>query len=443
MAAPALHSSDARPQASADHVTPYDRLVWSDEEAEQLLASGEQRQELEAFFGAAEYRELVTLARAATRAKLRADAHRAIIVPGIMGSLLAVPRREPLPRDVLWIDPVDIGYGRLTELVLPGSTRFEPCGIVLYSYLRLRLHLRAAGHVAVFHPFDWRRGVDDLGHDLAQRLVAEPPGRIALVGHSLGGLVCRAALALTGGKRVSRVILLGAPNGGSFAAVQALRGTYAVVRKIARLDSRHSCAALAAHIFNTFPSLYHMLPRRGSARVPDLLDPQAWPRSGPRPMPELLESARRVTERLAPADERFAVILGVGRETVTAVARRRDEFVYTVTRLGDGTVPAACARLEGARHYHARVSHSELTRDPVIARAVSDLLSGGGTRRLPPVWRTASRAEARIGDHELSRLPAPKVDWARLTPEERHAFLQELNEPPKLSLRVPAHARRG
>jgi hypothetical protein len=31
---------------------------------------------------------------------------------------------------------------------------------------------------------------------------------------------------------------------------------------------------------------------------------------------------------------------------------------------------------------------------------------------------------------------ACKVDWARLQPEERRAFLENLNEPPKLRLRV-------
>jgi len=147
---------------------------------------------------------------------------------------------------------------------------------------------------------------------------------------------------------------------------------------------------------------------------------------------------------LAPADERFAVIVGVGLETVTAASRRQDEFVYTLMRRGDGTVAADRARLEGARHYfRAGIAHSELTRDPLVARALVDLLSRGETHRLPSRWRSASRAEARIGDRALTRLPAAKVDWARLTPEDRRAFLQHLNEPPRLELRVPARARRS
>ncbi|HEY2590653.1 MAG TPA: hypothetical protein VGI35_03595, partial [Steroidobacteraceae bacterium] len=439
-----LTFGEGRARPSPDHVTPYDRCAWSDEEAERLLVSGGERQELEAFFGPDEYRELVRLARAAQRAKPRRKACRVIIVPGIMGTLLALPRRAPLPRDVLWLDPIDICTGRLRELAFPGPARLEPGGIVLYSYLRLRLYLRAAGHDPVFHPYDWRCGVDELGRELAGRLAADRSERIALIGHSLGGLVCRAALPLAGAERVERVILLGTPNAGSFAPVQALRGTYAVVRKIARLDAHHSAEALAAHVFMTFPSLYHMLPRPAGPRVPDFTDPRSWPQSGPRPVPELLESARRVDRMLAPADGRFVVIVGVGLETVIAASRRQDEFVYTLMRRGDGTVPAERARLEGARHYfRAGVAHSELARDPLVARAVIDLLSRGETRQLPSKWRSASRAEARIGDRALTRLPAAKVDWARLAPEERRAFLQHLNEPPRLELRVPARARRS
>lgn len=445
MSAPPLPAAgDGRSRFSSDHVTPYDRCAWSDDEAERLLASGAAREELEAFFGPAEYRELARLARIARRTPLRRKTYRTIIVPGIMGSLLALPRRAPLPHDVLWLDPLDIAIGRLSELALPGEARFEPSGIVLYSYLGLKLRLRVAGHDATLHAYDWRRGIDELGRELAERLESEPAERIALIGHSLGGLVCRAALGLAAHRRIERMILIGTPNAGSFAAVQALRGTYAVVRKIARLDEHHSAQALAADIFNTFPSLYHMLPAPTAPRALDLTDPSAWPRSGPQPAPQLLQSARKVRGILAPPDERVAVIVGAGLETVTAAARREDGFVYTVMRRGDGTVAADSARLEGARNYFcAGVAHSELTRDPLVAQTVVDLLSRGDTHRLPSSWRSASRAHARISDRELNGLSAGKVDWARLTPEERRDFLQHLNEPPRLVLRVPRRARRS
>ncbi len=233
---------------------------------------------------------------------------------------------------------------------------------------------------------------------------------------------------------------MGTPNFGSYAPVQALRGTYAVVRKIARLVKNHSAESMAAEIFNTFPSLYHMLPVASRHGGPDLFDPAEWPTAGPRPRPQMLASAQSVAELLARPDPRFAVIVGVDQETVTAITRRSNDFIYTVTRHGDGTVPAVSAELPGATNYYAAAAHSDLTRDPEVAAAVVDLLRTGTTARLSRSWKGKSRAEARISDRQLRRTHAQKVDWASLEPEERRLFLQNLNEPPQLRLRVPAPA---
>jgi len=426
--------------ARLDHVTPYDRFASRDVDIEQLLLSGERSRELIAYLGADEYRDLVKLARAA-RAPLAAEAPRAIIVPGIMGSQLGLIRQPPLPNDVLWVDPIDIQVGRLARLRLPGAAHIVPLGVVPYSYLRLKLQLRAAGFAAAFHAYDWRLGVDELGRAFAQWLRAQAAHPVAIVAHSMGGLVSRAALALPGTDQVRRLVLLGCPNCGSFAPVQALRGTYAVVRKIARLVLNGSAEALAGEIFNTFPSLYHMLPTSSCSGGTDLFDAAVWPRTGPQPQPQLLERARTFHGALAGPDERTAVIVGVGEATVTSVTRRNDDFVYTITRRGDGTVPAVSAALPGALTFYAPVAHSELTRDATVAAAVVDLLRQGSTRRLAAKWSSSSTAQARISDSQLRRTHAQKVDWARLAPEERRIFLQSLNEPPKLQLRVPAGLR--
>jgi predicted Fe-S protein YdhL (DUF1289 family) len=70
-----------------------------------------------------------------------------------------------------------------------------------------------------------------------------------------------------------------------------------------------------------------------------------------------------------------------------------------------------------------------------------ELLRKGVTSRLPTKWRSNSRAEARVSDRELRRTHADKVDWSALTPVQRREFLQNLNEPLKLRLRVPAAKR--
>jgi hypothetical protein len=213
---------------------------------------------------------------------------------------------------------------------------------------------------------------------------------------------------------------------------------YAVVRKIARLASDgQSAESLAADVFSTFPSLYHLLPAPDFDAGFELFDVEAWPNSGPRPVVPLLYNARTLGDRLARGDERFAHIIGAGQETVTRATRQRDQFIYTITRQGDGTVPLACAELPGARTYYTTVAHSELARDATVAHAIADVLGSGQTRRLQSKWSNRSRAEARISDRDLRNTHTQKVDWVHMEPDARQDFLRNLNEPPQLTLRVP------
>ena len=105
-------------------------------------------------------------------------------------------------------------------------------------------------------------------------------------------------------------------------------------------------------------------------------------------------------------------------------------------------MPTASATLPGARAAYARVAHSDLTRDPLVAAAVVDLLR----RVAPSDWRRACAAPAApacaSATAQLQRTHVEKVDWAALAPEQRRLFLQNLNEPPHLKLRVPRARRR-
>jgi pimeloyl-ACP methyl ester carboxylesterase len=426
----------SRQGSVTQHITPYDRFAWSDVAVEHMLVSGEQRQELAAYFGQREYVELVRLARKAQRVSVSEASPHVVVVPGILGSQLGIARQQPLPNDVLWLDPIDIQVGRLRLLGLDAGAPIIPLGVVLYSHLKLRLQLRTAGFAVTFHDYDWRLGIEESGASFAAWLREQGSRRLAIVAHSMGGLLSRTALALPGTQHVERVVLLGTPNEGSFAPVQVLRGTYAVVRKIARLDAATTAERLTEEVFNGFPSLYQMIPAAGRTGLPDLLDPRAWPESGPRLRLPLLERARRFREGLPAADRRFVAIAGVGQETVTSVSKGRDGFAYTVTRFGDGTVPANSAALDGANTYFTRTAHSDLTRDAHVASAIVDILRKGSTRRLPTRWTSRSRAQARVSDRQLAREHAGKIDWASLTPVERRDFLQSLNEPLKLKLRV-------
>lgn len=411
------------------HVTPYDRLAVDAEEMERLLASGEQARELINYFGPAEYEELADLARAA-RHRRGARAEQVYVVPGIMGSQLGLRREAPSPVDVIWLDPIDIAFGRLFALRHVPESRIVPLGVLPFGYLRLKLELERAGYDVTLYDYDWRRGVDELGATFAARLHARTQETVHLVAHSLGGLVARAALRALRTDKVARLVMLGTPHFGSFAPVQALRGVYPLVRRIAALDLRHSAEELATQLFAGFESIYHLLPAGVHAGAQDFFDPASWPGRGPQPVPAQLATARGLDARLAPADERVCNVVGVGQDTVTGAVRRGEEFEYIVTRNGDGTVPAALATLPGARNYYFAAAHSELPRNRQVLPAIVDLLAGGATDRLAAHWSTSRAPLVQVSEARLRRTHLRKIDWAKLSPRERREYLEQLNDPP-------------
>jgi pimeloyl-ACP methyl ester carboxylesterase len=353
---------------------------------ERALLSGEHGTLLERYFGETEYQELRQLALQAQRRAVRGGP-RVYILPGIMGSKLG--KGGLLFDDVLWFDPLEIAAGRLLDLSLEqDGGAIEPLGVVQLAYLRLKLILRIGGYDADYFPYDWRLDLMQLGRKLADRLAADAATEISLVAHSMGGLVSRAALA-QGAQKVKRLIMLGTPNNGSFVPVQAFRGVYSVVRKVAALDLAHTAEELAEKVFSTFPGLCQMLPFAGTWNEMDLYDPHSWPEQGPRPRQQVLQQAPSSQSRLAPADERFLLIAGVNQETTTGLASSGAEFVYRQSLAGDGTVPLEFARLRGMQTWYVEEAHGSLPNNGSVADAVKDLLAQGTTDLLPDVWSPA------------------------------------------------------
>jgi pimeloyl-ACP methyl ester carboxylesterase len=424
--------------APADHVTPYDRFALDEASLVALLAAPTRHEGLVEYFGPELHADLVKLARA-THGK-RPRGRRVYVLPGIMGSQLGFMRGGHKPNDILWLDPIDIQLGRLVEMKLGEGSRVLPLGAMNYTYLKITLSLRKAGFDAVLLDYDWRRDVATLGKLLAQRIAADGHTEVAVVAHSMGGLVARAALTHAAGKQVSRLVLLGTPNSGSLGAIQALRGTYSVVRKVAMMDLRHDAEFLAREVFATFPGLHELLP--SGARAPlDCFDPAAWPTQGPGPDIAMLKRTAGLGQRLAPADRRFHAIVGCNRITATGVALRDGDFEYEYTLRGDGTVPVALAELEGARHRYVDCGHSDLPLSDRVIAGTLDLLKTGGTRRFAAKPRIRSQSRVRVRDAELRQEYQGKVDWPHMSPEERREFLDTLNEPPRRLRPAPAPAR--
>jgi pimeloyl-ACP methyl ester carboxylesterase len=369
---------------------------------------------LREYFGPAAYSELKELAAAAKGVRTRA-APRVLILPGMMGSRLGG-----------WIDPARIGAGDLTDLKLDEGTALTVNGVLLFAYAKLMLRLKVDGWDAAFFPYDWRLGLDKLGGALAAHIAAQAKPAI-LIAHSMGGLVARMALPKLPKRAVRKLILLGTPNRGTFAPLQALRGTYPFVRWLARLDGRHSPRYLAEKVFGTFPGLYQLLPmQRRFSRI-DLSNPHCWPKDAPRPNPTLLTEASAVLRGLARPDSRVIQIIGVNQETIVGVRRTAGGFEYAMSLNGDGTVPVASALLPGCTAYFVDELHGNLANNPAVIQAVIDLVRRGHTRELSRHWIGRRARPSRIDDAQLRMGRLRKIDWGRLDPQQREAVLKELD----------------
>ncbi len=401
-------------------------MVWPEAQVSEWLATGQRRRALRAYLGDREYEHLQPLAAAAHRA--RRDPDRCVFVlPGIMGSQLSLARESP-PDNLLWLDPAGFQRGDLMQLAW-SPLPVRSCGPMLYTFLPLKFALEAAGYTVRCFDHDWRRDIGELGLEFSRRIAIEPARHVSVIGHSMGGLVARAALRTEAGSRIERLVTLGTPHGGSYAPVQALRGVYPLIRRLAQLDPAHSAEALARDVFATFHSLYQMLPRAEGARADalNLLDPRNWPRLGPQPNATLLDRAAML--ELGGADPRIGSIAGYGYDTPVNVARVHDDFYYRYGAAGDGTVPTARATLAGAEAWYCRVAHNELPRSPEVHAAVLALLEDSRPQLhgAPPPLADTPRS---VSDEELRRLFTPKIDWSALDIPARRRFLDSLNESP-------------
>jgi CHAT domain/Cytosol aminopeptidase family, N-terminal domain/PGAP1-like protein len=362
------------------------------------------------------------LSRLARRAAGMRGGPRLLILPGVMGSSIGRLRKGG-GADVTWFDPVEIAQGQLVKLALPGGNRYWAIGVLKFAYERLRLVLRIAGFDAVFHPYDWRRDMLWNGRELADRLLREKRQEVIVVGHSMGGLVARAALAHKGGERIARVIQLGAPNKGTFVSVQALRGTYPLIRRVAMLDLKHSADELAREMLTTFPGLCDLLPAASLCKDFDPFDPAQWP-DGPKPEANLLVAAREAIKRLPPPDNRFRLVAGFGQDTVLGLRRSGRKLEFGRGPAGDGTVPLALAQWPGLQTWYAEESHGSLPGNADVGRAVADLARNGSTNALPRVL-PQRRGVPTLWQEEVRAASEPKVAWGDLSEREQREFLHE------------------
>jgi len=259
--------------------------------------------------------------------------------------------------------------------------------------------------------------VAQLGSALASAC-ARGRTRVAIVAHSMGdGRPRGAALAGTG--NVERLVLLGTPSLRLVRRVQAVRGHLrGWCGKVARLAGEaHSAESLAARSSALSEPAMTCCPSLPAAAVPIC--------SRCARMACLRSAAARGTDAAAlAARQRLAPPMsGLPASSGWSGDRHRGSRGATTTSStrSRATATAPCRRRaprsRALRSVYARVAHSNLTRDPVVAAAVVDMLRRGSTTRLPAAWLSSSRACTRVSDRQLRRSHAPESRLGRAHPE--------------------------
>ncbi|MBA3589360.1 MAG: CHAT domain-containing protein [Methylibium sp.] len=367
------------------------------------------------------------------------NAHKPVLVvlPGIMGSELALPKADG-SGELIWLSLGAMLDGSLEHLALDAADPLRASGLLAASYERLLDRAQSRFRVVAV-PFDWRRPIADSGMQLRDRLLeidaalADATQPIHLLVHSMGGLVARQALYVDAAGRAlwarlkprgSRLVMLGTPNKGSYAPAMLLLRQYPLASMLSMMARKVSDKDMA-RFGAGFPGLLQMLPQEPDANFGDLFGAQAWQRiadadsSVQRPDAAVLAEARAFVggafggsfEALR-SDAAAFYVAGSGPTAVqmrtpqnpwedalgeaSSTPARAIEFM--ATHEGDGTVPWN-STLAAERTWYAPCEHGSLPDHTASFEAYFELLTAGHTQRLPqqpPRARSASGAPTEL-----------------------------------------------
>jgi hypothetical protein len=339
------------------------------------------------------------------------------LLPGIMGSHLKVGDNR------IWLDPLDLARGKLKKLAIDAH-RVSADAPLARTYGDLIAFLRQSHEVVPFH-YDWRLSLRDEAERLARHLSEALDGTekpIRLIAHSMGGLVAR---AMIGGepdvwnrmcqRPGCRLVMLGTPNGGSYAIPRVLLGHDRMVRLLAMVDVKQSLKEILA-IVSRYPGLLEMLPADNDG---ELFDHGWWRNLARRasngwlvPDGDDLESAR-VTRRVlddSPIDrQRMVYVAGWHRRTPFKHRIQGDEIRFIATSMGDGRVPWKTGVLPAVPTYYMQAEHGELPSRKRAFPALLDLLQRGSTDQLstepPAVSQRAAAEPVEMARDEVTVFP--------------------------------------
>lgn len=360
-------------------------------------------------------------ARRSAQASPAPDRPALILLPGILGSHLAVDGKR------IWLSLRILGG--LDKIAWnETATNVQPDGAMGRSYDDLSDFL-AQTHQVIEFAFDWRRPLEQEAQRLAgvmeQALAArQASGQpVRLLAHSMGGLLARTVqlerpdvwqrwLERPG----SRLLMLGTPNGGSWAPMQVLSGDDRFGNALAAFGlpfqdhkARQLMAAMPGFIQLQADLLDDTLGLARSERWQALAEQDAkllqeashWHNDGPQraiyrwgvpPQPVLDQAValrrrldRQRDEALPGFRDRLLLVVGHARFTPAGFELSSDEglFYLDAPDDGDGRVTLDSARLPGVKTWTVDCEHGDLADAEQAFEAYLELLTQGDTQRLP------------------------------------------------------------
>jgi len=215
-------------------------------------------------------------------------------------------------------------------------------------------------------PFDWRLGIPSNGRALAARLseaLAAPDARVALVAHSMGGLVASDAVARLPPEQQARIagmVALGTPWLGSYQAVRGL---------ILDAFAEDGFGRFARTVLQSLHALIHLVPPDN----PLLLDPALYA-PGPLAGDARLQAAlAQVTSLVRRPPPRTFALVSDGYPTLAGLHRDSAGLGWAY-RPGDGVVALASATAFGVAFDRVTAFHPVMPLHPsVIAKTIAAL----------------------------------------------------------------------
>jgi len=270
------------------------------------------------------------------------------------------------------------------------------CTKNIYVYNTIYADLINAGYFVQQFPYDWRRDIGDLSEDLFSQLTGianvHPNQPIAIVAHSMGGLILQEMLERHGPSvdtltNMGPLITLGAPFAGSVDTYLKFQGWQALIPGVIE-------GQLAQAIGSNWTAAYELLPRWDFAQIGGVTIPykqlyagqsqlsQVLPLAGALPRSSALTEAYALwAEPPVPTYPQAYAVIGTGYPTVIGINDNdHNGCPQALAGNGDGTVPLRSARAASwilpSNIRYVNEVHEGLPSNAAVIGAVLRILNG-------------------------------------------------------------------